>query len=214
MLNLIDYIELSNKRFVISLKRKMENTLRVVMNNMSKFWFIEKRYLVAVYSIIIITTIISIYVDSIEIQMSNNVTLAVEIGIGITIAIVIYGISRKSEAEMAEKMKEMHSIINEQKDFKKKETDLARKKLMPGLRKLNNALDDMLGLLYKQLDILSDENSQKDDHKEKINKKWEEIKAEHALFDNNHIISPDYLDVQTMHQFVDLSRLQTKPHHP
>ena len=91
---------------------------------------------------IIVTAMVSYYLNSYDDVINNLVTLVVEVGIGIIIAIVVYSISKKSESKTKETIENMFRIVHDD--------DMLRK------NKEHEAKD----LLYKQLSIIKDNISQ------------------------------------------------------
>ncbi len=69
--------------------------------------------------IIAITIIIAIAVNTPSNEISNNVTLVVEIGVGFTIAVIIYAISRKNQFEIEQKINSVFNIVNEREKIRK-----------------------------------------------------------------------------------------------
>ena len=70
---------------------------------------IEKKYLIIIISSIIGLTVISItiiatFLNFQPLGINNDVTLIVEVGIGLIITLIVYGISRKSEMKIDEKI--------------------------------------------------------------------------------------------------------------
>jgi Zn-dependent protease with chaperone function len=69
----------------------------------------RKKYLIIIISSIIGLTVISItiiatFLNFQPLGINNDVTLIVEVGIGLIITLIVYGISRKSEMKIDEKI--------------------------------------------------------------------------------------------------------------
>ena len=78
-----------------------------------------KKYIIIIIVIIFFTGLIATSMNVYPDEISNNVTLIVEIGVGFIIAVIIYGISRKNESEIEKKVAGTFNIIKQREDFRK-----------------------------------------------------------------------------------------------
>lgn len=60
---------------------------------------------------IVAVVVVAVYVNSHPLQMGNNTTLVVEVGVGIIIAIIVYGRSRKNERKMEKVVYDIQEIV-------------------------------------------------------------------------------------------------------
>ena len=85
---------------------------------------LEKKYLVIIISaiigaIIIITTTVSTFFNLYPLGINNDVTLIVEVGVGIIITSIVYGISRRSEIKIDEKVSDVLDIVKAREEIQK-----------------------------------------------------------------------------------------------
>lgn len=171
-----------------------------------KSYFIERKYLIVICIIIPIIIAVSWFVNFDVGEISNNVTLVVEIGVGVVIAVTVYGISRRSETQIEKKVNELFDIIRKRENFKKKQERALDVFLLNVFREIQTSIE----VIYGNSDLYenSSDLTHKEFYKKKIITECHKIKhqAEENL-DNSSIISPEFFDIATIQKFKDLSRL-------
>jgi len=139
-------------------------------------------------------------------EISNNVTLVVEIGVGFIIAVIVYGISRKSVSEIEKKVDSVFGIVKERDDYRKKQASSAKDLLLNSFNKMKIDVIQVLhdAEAYEKLE----DPSKKEYYKNQIILGCKQIKthAEKSL-DDPIIISPEFFDMVTMNKFKTLSIL-------
>lgn len=137
-------------------------------------------------------------------EISNNVTIVVEIGVGFIIAVIVYGISRKSENIIEKKVSGVFNIIKEREEFRKKQEHYIYGLL---LNVFNNMQTDAMQILHdaETYEKLKD-SSQKEFYKKEIILGCQHIKilAEKNL-DNPPIILSEFFDLNTVGTFKTIS---------
>ena len=99
-------------------------------------------------------------------QIGNNVTLIVEIGVGMGIAIVVSGISRRNEVYVEKIVKETSDIIQSwQISNEKREKDV-KKFLLTAFFMIDSGLDNITK--YTMLLKQSTNDSQRDEYNYKV----------------------------------------------
>lgn len=171
-----------------------------------KSYFIERKYLIVIGIIIPIIIAVSLFVNFDVEEISNNVTLVVEIGVGVVIAVTVYGISRRSETQIENKVNELFDIIRKRESFKKKQERDIDVFLLNVFREIQTSIE----VIYGNSDLYENSSDliQKEFYKKKIITECHKIKhhAEENL-DNSSIISPEFFDIATIRKFKDLSAL-------
>ena len=89
------------------------------------------------------------YVNGQPHEIGNYTTLIVEIGVGISIAIIVYYFSSKSDAEIKNVVNQTNRIAKEQVKLKEKQTAKARQELVESLNSISK--DTKRGLYYADL---------------------------------------------------------------
>ncbi len=150
--------------------------------------------------------VVAVFVNSLNDEINNNVTLVVEIGVGIIIAIIIYNISQKNELKIKEMIEDTFSIIKKRDDFRKKQETYMKKILLGGFIKIKNCIDQILhnAKSYEK----EKDASQKKRYTNAIKDNCKQIKdiAEKTL-DNPTLISKDWLEVSKIDTLKTLSSL-------
>lgn len=126
----------------------------------------EIKYVVIMIIMIICTSLIAIYSHYYIEEISNNVTLVVEIGIGFIIAVCVYSISRKNEIEIAKKVTSLFNTVQKKENFRKQQKEEVEKMLL-------NIFTDMeikIKLILEDTKVYkkSKDNSEKESYKNKI----------------------------------------------
>ena len=149
----------------------------------------ERKYWVGLIAVILLLGMISIHANSSEWQISNNVTLIVEIGVGVVIAGVVLGISRRNEAYVEKIVKETSNIIQSwQISNEKREKDV-KKFLLTAFFMIDSGLDNITK--YTTSLKQSTNDSQRDEYRDKVKQQHKKNYklAENCL--NNSLIFSD-----------------------
>lgn len=83
------------------------------------------------------TAILAVYMDAQPYEIGNGATLIAEIGVGISIAIIVYYFSSKSDAEIKGVIESTKRITEEQVKLKKRQTAKARQELVENLNSIS-----------------------------------------------------------------------------
>ena len=113
------------------------------MNEERRILLMKRKYWGGLMLIILFIAVISAYVNLWEEQIGNNVTLMVEIGVGIGIAIVVSGISRQNESYIEKKVKEMSDTIQIWKTSDEKREKEVKKFLLKAFLTIDSGLDNI-----------------------------------------------------------------------
>lgn len=110
-----------------------------------KIRLIEKKYLILIISIIIAiiivtTAVVAVYLNSHSIGITNDVTLVVEISVGIIIALSVYGISRRSEIEIEEKISNVLDIVKERENIQKEKEQQVNYSILTAFKEIKTEI--------------------------------------------------------------------------
>lgn len=97
----------------------------------------------------IVTAALAVGINAQPDEIGNNTTLAVEIAIGLSVAIIVYYFSSKSDAEIKGILKRITAIAEEQVRLKERQTAKARRELVENLNNISK--DTKRGLHYADL---------------------------------------------------------------
>lgn len=93
----------------------------------------QKHDNVIVAVVIVDTAILAAYVSISQVHIENSVALVVGVGISIIVAVMVYGGSRRSEAEIKQVVDEIHKILQVQEALKRERSEKATAKLIDAL---------------------------------------------------------------------------------
>ena len=97
----------------------------------------------------IVTAALAVGINAQPDEIGNNTTLAVEIAIGLSVAIIVYYFSSKSDTEIKGILKRITAIAEEQDRLKERQTAKARRELVENLNNISK--DTKRGLYYADL---------------------------------------------------------------
>ena len=158
---------------------------------------IDKKYIAIIILIIFFTGLIAIFLNESPTEISNNVTLVVEIGVGFIIAVIIYGISRQNEHDLEKKINRVFDIINENEKVKQERKYSINSRLLNVFENMKYDVSQIM-INANEYESLTDP-SQKEKNREQIilDSNHIHILAEKTL-DDSTIISTDFFDLSTI----------------
>ena len=103
-------------------------------------------YRLAILVAIPVVGFVAIHANSYPLQMENNMTLVVEIGVGIIIAIIVYGRSRKNERKMEKVVYDIQYIVQGEQFTRDERARIINENLLDCLGTINKAATQIGGL--------------------------------------------------------------------
>lgn len=95
---------------------------------------------------IMVVGVVAVYANSHPLQMGNNMTLVVEVGVGIIIAIIVYGRSRKNERKMETVVYEIQEIVQGEQSTRDKLARIVTEDLLGCLGAISEAATQIRNL--------------------------------------------------------------------
>lgn len=110
---------------------------------------IEKKYLVHIIICMIawaigITIISALYLNYYPLGIINDVTLVVEIGFGVTVTLIVYGVSRRSEIKIDDKITDVLDIVKARDEIQKEKESQVRYSTLSAFNEIMNAIEKIL----------------------------------------------------------------------
>lgn len=172
----------------------------------------ETKFKISIIFLIIGTVIGSIILGLYVDEISNNVTLLVEVGVGISIAVSIYGITKENEKKIEKQINSISDIVKDREEFRKEQEVHIKKTLLNGFTNIYYSVEEML--FYAEL--FEEENDvliQKEFNKKQVILESKKITEQaKMLIDDQLTILYQFFDMDKVDKFRTLSFLcKTQP---
>ena len=103
-------------------------------------------YRIVILVAIIAIALVAVYANSHPMQLGNNMTLVVEVGVGIIIAIIVYARSRKNERKMEKVVYTIQDIVQGEQSIRDKHTEVITEQLLEILDDISRAAAQIIDL--------------------------------------------------------------------
>ena len=160
----------------------------------NRYWKFDYYVIFSIIVVVSVTIGMSYWISQIE-EFSNNITLMVEIGVGVIITIIVFRTTKKAEKNNKDTLKEIKRIVGDGEEFRELKNRRFKNHLRRRTRQLTGELKNhTVRLMTKNLQ--SSLESFRDDLDDMLGKHYEFITADEThIVENtikqieNHIIS-------------------------